>query len=116
MSLSRRLATLIIEKRTTLEDVIRLLTKYKMLSLLPLIKQSLIRIGERSSRDNTLIIEAPFPLSEEAIKKVRSVVGNPQEDHIVVINKNTLAGFKARFRGKLYDGSAERIIKQLINK
>lgn len=73
-------------------------------------------MGERSNTENTIMIETPFPLSDDAVKKIRNIVGSPTEAHAVVINKNILAGFKARFKGKLYDGSAERIIKQLINK
>jgi F0F1-type ATP synthase delta subunit len=59
------------------------------------------------------MIEAPFALSDDAIRKVKRIVGNDMADHEVTINKKVLSGFKARFRGTLYDGSAERIIKQL---
>ena len=45
---------------------------------------------------------------------VKNIIGNTSSPHEVTINKNILAGFKARYKGKLYDGSAERIMRQLI--
>lgn len=116
MSLSRKLATLIIEKRTTLEEIYVLLAKYKMLSLLPSIKQALLSVSSQVGKQDTIEIESPFPLSNQAVEKVKSIVGNTSAKHEVVINKNALAGFKARFKGILYDGSAERIIKQFTSR
>ena len=115
MSLSRTLATLIISERTTVSRVTELLTKYKMLSLLPAIKQSVIQSSLLSHTKDTIMIESPFPLSDSAVKKVRSIIGDVVAPHKVVINKKILAGFKARFKGISYDASAERIIRQLTN-
>ncbi len=116
MSLSRNIAKLLTTERTTLSQVVDVLTKYKMLSLLPSIKQSLVQTSSHTDSTDTIMIETPFPLSQESVKKIKRIVGNDLVEHDVVINKRILAGFKARFRGKLYDGSAERIIKQLVNK
>jgi F0F1-type ATP synthase delta subunit len=113
MSLSRKLATLIVTERTTLSDVVTLLTKYKMLSLLPSIKQAVIQASSQVGAQEVIKIESPFPLSDDAITHVKRIVGNNTVDHEVTINPKILAGFKARFKGILYDGSAERIIKQL---
>jgi F0F1-type ATP synthase delta subunit len=114
MSLSRNLATLIITERVTLSQVVDVLTKYKMLSLLPSVKQALIQVSSQSDTRDIIMIESPFPLSDDALKKVKQIVGDGAAHHEVVINKNILAGFKARHKGILYDGSAERIIKQLL--
>lgn len=114
MSLSRTLATLIISERTTVPRVTELLGKYKMLSLLPSIKQAIIQVSRVSNKKDTIMIESPFPLSDDAIKKVRDIVGDTTAPHEVVLNRQLLAGFKARFKGIAYDGSAERIIRQLL--
>lgn len=115
MSLSRKLATLIVTERATLPDVVESLTKYKMLSLLPSVKQAIIQVSSQTGKRDVIEIESPFPLSDDAVTKVKRIVGNDIAEHEVTINPKILAGFKARFRGMLYDGSAERIIKQLTS-
>ncbi len=113
MTLSRKLATLIIEKNIAVEDISATLAKYNLLGLLPAILANVEEIGTHAKKGDTLAIESPFPLTEDAISHIKSMTGQGKVPHEVTINKNLLAGFKARFRGKLYDGSAERIIRQL---
>ena len=113
MTLSRKLAKLIIEKNITVEDISATLAKYNLLGLFPAILANVEEIASHTKKGDTLAIESPFPLSDEAITRIKEIVGNDKVTHEVIINKNVLAGFKARFKGKLYDGSAERIIRQL---
>lgn len=115
MPLSRKLAALIIEEKASLSEVFALLEKYKLLALLPSIKEALIQMSSHSSREDTVMIESPFPLSEDSIQYIKNIAGDTTKPHEVIINKKILAGFKAKFRGMMYDGSAERIIKQLVN-
>ena len=113
MTLTRKLAKLIIEKNMSVEDVVIKLTKYNLLGLLPAIKANVEEIASHTKRGDTLAIESPFPLSDDAIASIKGMTGNDTIPHEITINKNLLAGFKARFKGILYDGSAERIIRQL---
>lgn len=115
MSLSRKLAVLIIEEKTTVNEVFALLVQYKMTSILPSIKKALVQVSSQKGEQDLIEIESPFPLSDDAARKIKRIIGNDIANHEVVINKNILAGFKARFRGMLYDGSAERIIKQITS-
>lgn len=115
MSLSRKLALLIVQGKASLASVIELLAKYKMLSLLPSIKQALLQMSSELHTKDTLMIESPFPLSDTAINHIQKIIGDERADYKVTINRHVLAGFKARFKGILYDGSAERIIKQITN-
>ncbi len=115
MTLSRKLATLIIEEKATVTEVTEALSSYKLLSLLPLVLQAVKRLTAAESAYATVAIESPFPVSGDAVSHIKRIVGNDLADHTITINQSLLAGFKARFRGKLYDGSAERIIKQLTN-
>jgi F0F1-type ATP synthase delta subunit len=70
----------------------------------------------QEKKGNTVVkIESPFPLADEAIIHIKKVIGNGDAPHEVTINTNLLAGFKARCKGILYDGSAERIIRQLTH-
>jgi hypothetical protein len=47
MSLSRKLAVLIIEEKTTVNEVFALLVQYKMTSMLPSIKKALVQVSSR---------------------------------------------------------------------
>jgi F0F1-type ATP synthase delta subunit len=85
-----------------------------MLSLLPSIKIAMLQMSDALEKKESIVIETPFPLSDESVKKIKRIVGNDIAPHEIVINKNILAGFQARFKGILYDGSAQRIIKQLL--
>lgn len=113
MSLSRKLALLINSNQTDIKQVVTVLTKYRMLSLLPNIRQSLIQIASTESSRDTVLIESPFPLSEEATQSIKNLVGGHAAHTETAINKDVLAGFKARYKGVLYDGSAERIVREL---
>jgi F0F1-type ATP synthase delta subunit len=114
MSLSRKIALKIFSKESSLEDVMNLLKKYKMLSLLPSVKKELIQISIANEKKDIISIQTPFDLSPESVAKIKRIIGNDIAGHEVLINKNLLAGFQARFRGKLYDGSAQGIIKKLL--
>lgn len=113
-SLSRKLATLIVKNNISVSDVSESLAKYKLLSLLPSIGKEVKQMNENNSLLDTISIESPFEINETAIDRIKKIVGNDLAPYQVTINKNILAGFKARYKGKLYDGSAERIIRQLI--
>ncbi|HCC05849.1 TPA: hypothetical protein DEP94_00570 [Candidatus Nomurabacteria bacterium] len=115
MTLSYKIAKLIVEKDANIDDVVVLLRKYKLLSLITSIKDQVKRLGKDVNQRDTLQIESPFEMSNEAIASIKRIVGNDLAPHTLSINKNLLAGFKARFKEKLYDASAERVIRQLTN-
>lgn len=115
MTLSYKIAKLIVEKDVNIDDVVVLLRKYKLLSLITSIKDQVNRLGKEVNQRDTIQIESPFEINDDAIGHIKRIVGNDLAPHSISINKNLLAGFKARFKEKLYDASAERIIKQLVS-
>jgi F0F1-type ATP synthase delta subunit len=115
MTLSRTIAELIVKKNAKIDDVVDTLRKYNLLSLLPSIQDAVIKLTQDKGLEDTIRIESPFPVGDTALKKIQRIVGNDLAPTETVINKNVLGGFKARFKGRLYDGSAERIIRQFIN-
>lgn len=116
MSLSRAIAHHIVAEKTTIPEVLDLLKKYRLTALLPSIKQSVEKLAATTAKRETIIIETPFPVSDDSVKKIKRIVGNDLAKHEVVLNQDLLAGFRATFKGTLYDGSANRIIKQLLAK
>ncbi len=113
MNLSKKIAQLIVEKNISIDAVTDALNAYSLLSLMPSILEQVKRMKVRESLQDTLRIESPFLLDQHAIEHIRKIVGDEKAEHEVTINKNLLAGWKARFKEKLYDASAERIIRQL---
>ena len=116
MPLSRTFATYLFEGKSTVDDVVFLLSKYKLLALLPQVKKMLVQISHSAHKKDAMISETPFVLGEEALIHIKTIAGNSKVLHEVIINKHILAGFKAKYKGLLYDGSAERIIRQITTK
>lgn len=114
MSLSHNLAHSIVKKNISTEDVIMTLRKYKLLSILPSVLRTIKQIYSTENTLGSIVIESPFAIDKSAVESVQKIIGDTTAPHTVTINKKILAGFKARYKGKLYDGSAERIIKQLL--
>lgn len=102
-----------VKKEVSAEDVVSTLASYNLLSLLPNILETVKKLKSDQGAQDTIHVESPFEVSEEALARIKRIVGNDMAETSVTINKNILAGFKARYKGKLYDGSAERIIKNL---
>lgn len=113
MTLSRKLAMVMVQKGVSVHEVTETLRIYNLLGLLPSILSSVTQIVSHRNARNVVGIESPFPLSENSIVHIKKIMGVQTENHEVTINKSILAGFKARWKGVLYDGSAERIIRQL---
>jgi F0F1-type ATP synthase delta subunit len=78
---------------------------------------ALIRLKQLLKQDQqfeTLNIEAPFLLAKEQVDKIsQKVTGKQVELKEFKLNENLLAGFTARYKGKLYDGSARQYITKL---
>lgn len=113
MSLSRSIATSVVRNNIQAQVLLETLRQYNLLSLLPSIKEEIAKLQEKSAEQNTIRVESPFPLNEKALARIKRIVGNDLADAEVAINKEILSGFKARFKGKLYDASGERIINKL---
>jgi F0F1-type ATP synthase delta subunit len=115
MPLSRKIAKLLLEGKVTVSMVVTVLEKYKLTDLLPSIKQSLIQMSQGVHSNETIMIETPHELSKQALDAILRMVGDTEATYKISINKNVLAGFKAKYKGMLYDGSAERIIRQITS-
>lgn len=114
MTLSRKIAKEIIEKDISANDLVLVLQSYNLVSLLPSILDQVKRIISGKKKESGVIIESPFPLSEDSISHIKKIICDEHTSHEVIIEKKLLAGFKARYKGMLYDGSAERIVRQFI--
>jgi F0F1-type ATP synthase delta subunit len=115
MTLSQTIAQTIWKHHSNIDDVVMVLKKYKLLPLLLPVKHHLEKIATMESKTDVVRIESPFPLSQESLASIIERTGSSTAKSEVTINKDLLAGWKARYQGKLYDGSAERIVNQLLH-
>lgn len=116
MTLSRSIAEHLEKSNATLDDLEAVLSKYQLQSLLPQILQHLLRKQKMREQKNIVEIESPFTLSEESIQTIKKIVNAEDKEHTVKINQELLAGFKAKHRDTMYDGSAKRIIDQFAKR
>lgn len=82
--------------------------------LLPQIKTHLVRLQEKSDDFNTLVVSAPYHLSEQELKEVISITGATAETTIVMeIDPDIIGSFSARYQGTMYDGSLSNALSQM---
>jgi F0F1-type ATP synthase delta subunit len=114
MTYSRVLAKYIVDNKTSVDALFASLKSFGLLSLLPEICVEVKALRAKMLEQEKIEIESPFPLDNDAVARIKRIVGNDIAPYEVTISPKLLAGFKARFKGKLYDGSAERIMRQLL--
>lgn len=63
---------------------------------------------------STLVIQSPFSLEDQQVDQISNkVTGESNTRRDMQINKNLLAGFRATYKGRVYDGSARQYITKL---
>ncbi|MEN9337714.1 MAG: hypothetical protein RIQ41_28 [Candidatus Parcubacteria bacterium] len=113
MTLSRKIAHTVIEQEVGSETLLATLSKYNLESLLPSIVAEMKKLVRMEDGSAALHVESPFPLDERALAHIVSLAEAQGAPIITSHNEELLAGFKARYKGMLYDGSAERIVHAL---
>jgi F0F1-type ATP synthase delta subunit len=111
MSLSVKIAKAIRSNSISLTEVEGVLAKYKLTPLLGEIYKHLVREEKRLALKDVVQIDSPFPLSDDAIKSIKKRVGAEDKEHHIRIDTELLAGFRAKYKDTMYDGTAKRIIE-----
>lgn len=76
--------------------------------------QYLSGLLKRDQNFDTLVIQSPFDLEAVQIDQITSKITGKVDARITtLVNKSLLAGFRATYRGKIYDGSARQYITKL---
>ena len=97
------------------------LQKYKLENLYKSVLMQIQQGLEKSGKENTLYIEAPYNLSLENIKKIEKIVREKiveqnvekNSQSVQVLDESLLAGWRAVHKGKVYDASAKSHITNL---
>jgi F0F1-type ATP synthase delta subunit len=114
MSTSLAIAKSLYKEKKSLNVVRPLLVRYRLLALLPEIARHLIRLHKESVHKKTIRIHTPYQINEASLQKIKSLVGGEKEDHTVIIEPELLAGFRAVYDDRMYDGSAKRMLDTFI--
>lgn len=113
---AQHFAQLLIERKVTVDNLVSFLEKHNLLAMLPGVLGFLKHKEAQHLAHNTLVIETPFPLDDKSIKTVKRMAGNDLIEEVELVeNKDVLAGYIARYKGKEYDASAKTIINNFIN-
>lgn len=82
-------------------------------SQIPSIFYHLEKINEREKEKVSIIIEAPHDLSQKTIENVKDFLQASNLPEVFKKNKDLIGGFRAKWRGNLYDASVSNSLKKL---
>jgi F0F1-type ATP synthase delta subunit len=102
------------EKGTLTEEQFFLFIKEKKLEAqLPSILNKLEYLLKNLDEKNKIQIEAPHALSEATVKDIKNFLQVPEMEEKVSLNKELIAGFRARYNGIIYDASFKTGLENL---
>lgn len=90
------------------------LKRKNYLTLLPQIREHILRLQNNSSTANTLVISSKHDLSQSQINEIISLVDADENTRLELIkDESIIGGFSATYQGNIYDGSLQNQITQL---
>ncbi len=103
------------DTKGVLEACKNILEKYGKSDLFPSVLDKILVDFKKENESETLVIDSPFELSDDTIKKIKNIVSPLDTDMDVKrnISPKLLAGFRARHKGTVYDASARQYIETL---
>jgi F0F1-type ATP synthase delta subunit len=87
----------------------------KLESQLPNVLYRLEKILKKEDEKNKIQIEAPHDISSQTIKEVKTFLKVEQKENTFKINKDLIAGFRARWDGVVYDASFKTGLEKFKN-
>jgi F0F1-type ATP synthase delta subunit len=90
------------------------LIAYKQESLYTSFLKNFKKLLERQNEFETFFIESPYPLHPETQARViKAITNDPNPSVVYKENKDLLLGFRASYRGQVFDASAKKYITNL---
>ncbi|MDX1608155.1 MAG: F0F1 ATP synthase subunit delta [Candidatus Spechtbacterales bacterium] len=68
---------------------------------------------ERQKEKNKAYITLAQPTSDEQVEKIKEIIGASNTDTELVQDKNLIAGFRARYKDKMYEANVKNNIEKL---
>ena len=104
------------EPDAAIKRFVSYLRDYNLVGLMPQILRHLERENEAAARKDTLEVFTRYPLSKALMNQLKDLAN--AQDATVVEHKDEalLGGFRATYRGKIYDGSVKTQLDRLRTK
>lgn len=80
---------------------------------LPQILRHLERISQDEQEFGRVQVQSPFPLDDSVITAIKMRLGAQDADVAVSQEPQLIGGFRAMYKGMLYDASMQNVLKQL---
>lgn len=88
----------------------------KLEAQMPSVLYHFEKIIEQEKEKKGIQIEVPHEVSAQTIKDIKEFLQIENLEETIKINKNLLAGFRARYQGKMYDSSLKTGLDKLKEK
>lgn len=103
------------ENNSSLEEKFFNFIKNKKLeSQLPNVLYRLEKILKKEEEKNKIQIEAPHEISTQTLEEIKNFL-KVKKENTFKINKDLIAGFRARWEGQMYDASFKTSLEKFKN-
>ena len=89
------------------------MTRTKLTAQIPAVLSHLERIEKETKEKKGVSIESAHELKPHTLKEIKSYLKAEDADETLKINKDVIAGFRAKWQGKFYDFSFATGLKKL---
>jgi F0F1-type ATP synthase delta subunit len=80
---------------------------------LPQVLRHLERISREEQDFESVQVQTPFPLDDGAVNAIKTKLGAGDAQVSVSEHPDLIGGFRAMYKGMLYDASMQNVLKQL---
>jgi len=87
--------------------------KKKLQAQLPSVLYHLEKLIDLEQEKNGIQIEVAHEIKTETVKKIKSFLDAEDMPEIIKTKKELIAGFRAKWNGKIYDASVKNSLKKL---
>jgi F0F1-type ATP synthase delta subunit len=87
--------------------------KKKLQAQLPSVLYHLEKIIEQEQEKNGIQIETAHEIKQDTVKHIKTFLKAEELPEVVKIKKDLIAGFRAKWKGTVYDASIKNSLKKL---
>lgn len=103
-----------VNPKTLLKNFENFLDKNNLQTLLPNIVKNLEREVIVLHKKNTALIKVSHEVKDATLKLIEKFIDKAKSDPVKVeIDESLIGGFKANYKGKVFDGSVKNYLKEL---
>lgn len=105
-----QLAKVFIKYENNTKDIISIVKRYRLESLLPAVMVYLEKLSRQERDRNKVVVQSAFALNENSKLSIEQMI-HAKIDHVQV-NKKLIAGFKVYTKDHIVDASLDTLLAQ----